>query len=263
MAESLKGFTAFITGGSSGLGFEMAKQLLSQGATVIIAARAGERMERAKEALSVYDGFRAAAMDVMDEESVKEAAGWVEENFGRLDMVVSNAGIGRAAPGMRGLPENARFYDIPVSTVQIVVGTNLIGHFTVAKYFVPLMLKQGRGSLIYVSTGEATMTRAGQIPYGPSKAGAEAMCAVMEKELRGTGITVNVITPGGFTDTNLSGEGDLERHRKNNLPVLPPTVLNRTISFLASPQAAGISGEKLVGKDIDVWLESRGIRFED
>ena len=262
MAESLKGYVAFITGGTSGLGFEMAKQLLSQGATVIVAARAGERMENTKKALSAFGGFHAVEMDVMDEESVTEAAEWVESTFDHLDMVVSNAGIGRAAPGMKGLPENHRFYDIPVSTVKIVIGTNLIGHFTVASRFVPIMLKQGHGSLIYVSTGASTMTRAGMIPYGPSKAGAEAMCAVMEKELQGTGITVNVITPGGFTDTNLSGEGDLERHIKNNLPVLPPTVLNKTISFLASPKSAGISGEKLSGRDIDEWLESRGIEFD-
>ncbi len=262
MAEDLRGFTALITGGSSGLGYEMAKQLLTQGAAVIIAARGGRRLEEARERLSAAGSVYAVEMDVRDEASVEKAAAWVSERFHRLDMVVSNAGIGNNAPGMEELPPDHRFYDLPVSAVRAVVDTNLMGYFLVASRFVPLMLKHGRGSLIYVSTSTGTITRPGQLPYGPSKAGGEAMSAILAEELRDLGIAVNVICPGGFTDTNMAPKGATEAMRKSGRPVLPPTVLNKTISFLASPASAGITGEKLVGKDLDAWLEARGIRFD-
>lgn len=261
--ENLKGYVALITGGSSGMGLEMAKQLLSQGATVIITARAGKRLDDAKEALAEmgYD-IHAIAMDVMSEDSIASAAKYVEENFDHLDMVVNNAGIGSNAPGMKDLPADHHFFDIPVSTVKAVIDTNFIGYFIVASKFVPIMLKQGHGSLVYVSTGTNTMTRPGQLPYGPSKAGAEAMTTIMANELKDMGIMVNVICPGGFTDTGMAGEGVKEFFIKNNMPILRPTVMNKAISFLASPASAGITGEKLIGKDIDQWLADRGIDFE-
>ena len=262
MSTSLKNFTALITGGSSGMGFEMAKQLLSEGANVIIAARSGQKLNDASALLSQYGNAYAVAMDVRSEESVSTAADWVENHFDRLDMLVCNAGIGNNAPGMKELPEEHRFFDIPVSTVRDVIETNFLGCFIVVSRFVPFMLRQGHGSLAYVSTSTATMTKPGQLPYGPSKAGAEAMTAIMADELREMGIMMNVICPGGFTDTPMAGEGVLEHFRKNNLPVLPPSILNKTISFLASPLSAGISGEKLIGKEFDVWLAERGIEFD-
>ena len=132
----------------------------------------------------------------------------------------------------------------------------------VASKFVPLMLKQGHGSLVYVSTSTGTMTRPGQLPYGPSKAGAEAMTTIIANELRDLGIMVNVICPGGFTDTGMAGKGVKEYFQKHNMPILPPTVMNKAISFLASPASEGITGEKIIGKDIDEWMKARGINFE-
>ena len=263
MSKELNGYIALITGGSSGMGFEMSKQLLSQGATVIITARAGKKLDSAKETLK-SQGFdvHAIPMDVTSEKSITDAARWVEDHFDHLDMVVNNAGIGENAPGMKDLPADHHFYDIPVSTVKAVIDTNLVGYFVVASRFVPIMLKQGHGSLVYVSTSTNTMTRPGQLPYGPSKAGAEAMTTIMANEMKDMGIMVNVICPGGFTDTSMAGKGVKEFFEKNNMPILPPTVMNKAISFLASEKSAGICGEKIIGKDIDEWLESKDIVFE-
>ena len=255
MNESLKGYTALITGGSSGLGYEMAKALLGRGATVVIAARGGERLERARKALGERGDAHAVAMDVRDASSVEAAAEWFRGRFPRLDMLVNDAGIGNNAPGMEALPPDHAFWEIPVEAVRAVLDTNLLGFFLVSRSFAPLL---GRGgSLVYVSTSDATMTRPGQLPYGPSKAGAEAMAAIMAQELEARGITVNVICPGGFTDTNMAPPGAKERMLAAGLPVLPPTVLNEVILYLASPAAAGLTGEKLVGKDFPQWLAKR------
>ena len=259
MKLDLKGYTVLITGGSSGLGLEMAKALLGSGATVVAAARAGERLDRAGEELRQWGDARTLGMDVRDEASVDAAAEWFSARFPRLDMLVNDAGIGNNAPGMADLPEGHRFWDIPVSAVRTILETNFLGFFNVSRRFVPLM---GRGgSLVYVSTSDGTITRPGQLPYGPSKAGGEAMAAILAQELRDLGIRVNVICPGGFTDTAMAPPGAKERMLRNGLPVLAPTVLNDVILFLASPAAAEITGEKLVGKDFAQWLAARGIPF--
>ena len=256
MNVDLKGYTALVTGGSSGLGFQMSKALLEAGATVIIAARAGERLERAEAALARAGDVSAVAMDVRDEKSVEAAAEWVRGRFNRLDMLVCDAGIGNNAPGMEALAPEHDFWDIPVEAVRAVLETNLLGFFLTSRSFVPLMGKGG--SLIYVSTSDATMTRPGQLPYGPSKAGAEAMAAILAQELKERGIRVNVICPGGFTDTNMAPPGLTERMRASGLPVLPPTVLNEVILYLAANPAADLTGEKIVGKDFSSWLAARG-----
>ncbi len=255
MKPDLKGYTALVTGGSSGLGFQMSKALLEAGASVVIAARAGERLEKAKAALARAGDVSAVAMDVREEKSVEAAAEWFRGRFSRLDMLVCDAGIGLNAPGMEALPPDHAFWDIPVGSVRAVLETNLLGFFLTSRSFVPLMGRGGR--VVYVSTSDATMTRPGQLPYGPSKAGAEAMAAIMARELEGRGIAVNVICPGGFTDTNMAPPGLTERMRASGLPVLPPTVLNEVILYLASNPAAGLTGEKLVGKDFAEWLEER------
>ena len=72
---------------------------------------------------------------------------------------------------------------------------------------------------------------------------------------------VNTICPGSFTDTNMAGKGDKEFRLKNNMPILPPSVLNKVISFLASPEAASIHGEKLIVKVFDQWRKEKDIAF--
>ncbi len=263
MSTDLKGYNVFMTGGSAGLGFEMSKELLRHGATVVIGARGGERLDRALAELRKTGDAYAVPMDVKDEESVTKAAEWFRERFDHLDMLVNNAGIGGNSPEFRKLPKGYKFYDIPVSAVKSVIETNLIGYFTVTSRFLPMMVERGKGSLIYVSTSDRTMTGKGQIPYGPSKAGAEAMTAIMLKELEGTGVTVNIICPGGFTATDMATPDMIQSHLSKNQPVLTPDVMNRLILFMASEKSAGITGEKIIGKFFGEWLKERNIEFGD
>ena len=248
----LKGKTILITGASSGMGYEMAKELLSREATVIIAARPGEKLDNAYNELSLQGGdVYALPLDVRDEKSVNGASKYFEEHFDHLDMLVNNAGIGDNAPGMESLNQNHEFFDIPSDTVKAIIETNFTGFFMVASKFTPFMLDNG-GSIVYVSTSDETITREGQIPYGPSKAGSEAMAKIMSKELKKYGIDVNILCPGGFTDTEMAGEGIKEFFQKNNMPILKPTVMNEAIVFLASDKSNGITGEKIIGKDFKI-----------
>lgn len=264
MKTNLTGKIILISGGSSGLGYEMSKTLLSHGATVIIASRTLDKLSNVYKEFSQQNyNIHTVQMDISNEESIEQASKWFGQNFDHLDMLINNAGIGNNAPGMENLPENHHFYDIPISTVQSVINTNFLGFFIVTKKFIPFMQKNKCGSIIYVSTSTKTMTKKGQLPYGPSKAGAEAMANIMAEELRDSGIAVNIICPGGFTDTNMATKEMKDFFIKNNLPILQPNVMNKLILFLASSKSKGITGEKFIGKDFDKWLKEKNIIFEE
>lgn len=258
MTTDLKGFTVVVTGGSSGMGLEMARALLSHGATVVIGARGGQKLDDAYTQLAENGhDVHAVPLDVRDEASVNAAAAWFEERFAHLDMLVNNAGLGLNAPGMESTTPGRQFYDIPVSTFNAIVETNFTGYFLVARAFAPMMVRKGKGRIVYVSTSTDTITRKGMFPYGPSKAAAEAMSSIVSEELRGLGISVNVICPGGPTDTGMTPATARETLRQHNVPMLDADVMNRAILFLASPDAEGVTGEKIVGKDFDDWLAGR------
>ena len=260
MALDLRGFTVFLTGGSDGMGFEMAKALLSRGAAVVIAARGGEKLDRALSRLREAGGEAyAVPMDVRDEASVAAAAAWFRERFDHLDMLVNNAGIGNNAPGMSGA---AHFWEVPAATFRNVVETDFTGYFLVSRAFVPMMLRAGTGRVVNVSTSTATMTRKGVGPYGPARAGAEALTMVMAEELKEYGIPVNVICPGGATDTGMATDEMREAFRRDGRAMLPPDILDPVILFLASDASAGLTGLKLIGREFDAWLRERGISFE-
>ncbi|MBR3275399.1 MAG: SDR family oxidoreductase [Eubacterium sp.] len=254
-----KGFTVFITGGSSGLGFEMAKALLGEGATVAIAARPGARLDNAFAALKENGGdVYAVPMDVRDEEAVKRAAVWTEEHFGHLDMLVNNAGVGNnvgAGPDAEG--RTPQIFDIPTEAFRTIVETNFYGYFLVTKAFTPMMVKAGRGRIVNVSTSDATMTMKGQIPYGPARAAAEAMSKILSQELCEFGITVNVLCPGGATDTGMATDDMREMFRKMGRTMLPASIMNEAILYLASPEAEGLNGEKIIGNRFHEWLAER------
>ena len=258
MNVDLKGFHAFITGGSSGFGFEMAKTLLSNGATVAIAARASEKMDNAYAELSGEWGGNVVAveMDVRSDESVAAAADVIAKKWDRLDMLVNNAGIGMrdANKGFPGKP--SPFYEIPVKAFYDIVETNFIGYFLVARAFVPLIIKNGGGRVVTVSTGLKTMTTVGQLPYGPARAGAEAMSVIMSEELKEKNIMVNVLLPGGASNTGFVSEES--RAYYENRGLLPATILNEAILFLASDKAEGLTGERIIGKEFHEWLKEKG-----
>ena len=260
MNIKLKGFNVFITGGSSGIGYEMAKELLSHEATVIIAARNSDKLKIAYEKLKKegYDIY-SVPLDVRDEKSIDDAVAWYNKHFDHLDMLINNAGIGNNAPGKKF---GQQFYEIPVSTFKMIVETNFTGNYLVSRAFTPIMIKNKKGRIVNVSTSTNTITLKGMIPYGPSKAAMEAMSTILSNELKDLGIKVNIICPGGVTDTGMLTDEMKVNLEKNNIPILPPNILNKTILYLASPEADNLTGEKIVGKEFDEWLKKRNITFE-
>jgi gluconate 5-dehydrogenase len=233
----------------------MAEALLRKGATVALASRPGEKLDGAVNALA-RQGLKACALplDVRSEESIAGAVSRVRREWKRIDLLVNNAALmmHRVYPDFLTSPKP--FYEIHPDVFRSMVDTNLTGYFLVARGFVPMMIDQKKGRIVNISTSFSTMNRFA--PYGPSRAGSEALSNVMAAELDKFGIMVNVLLPGGAVDT-----GGLLKDRNHELPfqLLPPCVMEDPIVFLASSLADGMTGQRIIAKEFDQWLEARGI----
>jgi len=248
----LTGVRAVVTGATSGLGAAMTEALLRAGARVAVAARPTQRLDEAVDALRA-DGLAAEPlpMDVRDPASVERAADDVWRRWDGVDLVVNNAGIGMRTVNPRFLEQPQPFYEVTPEGFSDVIATNLTGYFLVARAFAPRFVKQGHGRFVNVSMNQSTMRRRGFVPYGPSRAGGDSLSAIMSEDLREHGVTVNVLLPGGATETGMIPARLPDDVRAQ---LLPASVMGPPIVWLASDAAADVTGERIVAKDWDAWL---------
>jgi len=239
-----------ITGGTSGLGLAMATALAEAGASVAAGGRSGER---AREIAAQLPGAIGLELDVRDEASVRRAVDEAEARLGGIDMLVNNAGIGMRTVNPGFLSEPQGFWEVSPDGFRAVIDTNLTGYFLVAREVTPRMLAAGHGRIVNISMNHSTMNRAGFVPYGPSRAGAEALSRIMAADLRGTGVTVNMLLPGGATRTGMVPPGVPDR------ALLDPAIMGPPIVWLASPDASGVHDERLVATQFDDWLRRRTV----
>ena len=239
-----------VTGGTSGLGLAMGSALAAAGATVALAGRSAARPDAAA---ATIPGAVGIEMDVRDEASVARAVDQAWSRLGRIDMLVNNAGIGMRAVNPRFMTHPQGFWEVPPDGFRAVIETNLTGYFLVARQVTPRMLAAGGGRIVNISVNHQTMHRAGFVPYGPSRAGSEALSRVMAADLRGTGVTVNLLLPGGATATGMVPDGV-----RGGRTLLDPAVMGPPIVWLASDEAAGVHDERIVAVDFEGWLRDRG-----
>jgi gluconate 5-dehydrogenase len=168
-------------------------------------------------------------------------------------MLVNNAGIGMRTVNPRFLTDPEGFWTVPAEGFRAVIETNLTGYFLVAREVTPRMLAAGHGRIVNISMNHATMTRPGFVPYGPSRAGAEALSRIMAADLAGSGVTVNLLLPGGATVTGMVPVEQLpEGHG-----LIDPAVMGPPIVWLASAEAVGVHDERIVAIEFDDWLSER------
>lgn len=251
----LVGVRAVVTGATMGLGLAMARALLAEGGTVAIASRETPRLEQTVARLR-DDGFAAESLplDVRDPASVARAADAIRQRWGGLDLLVNNAGIGMRTVNPCFLTDPQPFWTVQPDGWADVIATNLTGYFLVAREFAPLFVEQGHGRFVNVTMNHETMRRRGFVPYGPSRAGAEALSHIMAEDLSPYGITVNMLLPGGATLTGMIPD-ELPEARRSGL--LPAEVMGPPIVFLASAEAEGLTGERITASQFDQWLAAR------
>jgi 3-oxoacyl-[acyl-carrier protein] reductase len=184
---------ALVTGASRGIGRAIARRLAEQGAIVVAAARGDHANATAAEIVSAGRRSEAVSLDVTDAEAVQRLPGDIVDRHGRLDIVVSNAGVTRDQLLMRMKREDW----------DAVIATNLTATFTLAQAAMRPMLKQRGGRIIAVSSVVGQMGNAGQTNYAASKAGLIGFAKALAREVASRGITVNVIAPG-MVDTDMT-----------------------------------------------------------
>ena len=249
-SADLTGTRALVTGGSSGLGLAMARALAEAGAAVVLTSRDAGRASEVAGRLPRAVGF---ALDVRDEASVTSVVDQAWSRLGGLDLLVNNAGIGMRTVNPRFMIEPQPFWRVPADGFRAVIDTNLTGYFLVARTVTPRMLDAGGGRIVNISVNLSTMTRQGFVPYGPSRAGAEALSRIMAADLRGTPVTVNMLLPGGVTATGMLPP----EHQPPGLQALDPAVMGPPIVWLASAAAAGVHDERIVATEFAGWLRER------
>lgn len=242
----LDGKVAIVTGGGRGIGRAIAEGYVREGACVAVTA-ARER-EEVEAFVAAWTLRRALAMlaDVTDPAACKGVVAETVERFGRLDVLVNNAGRGMKYVSADFLTDPTRFWEVDPAVWRMVIDTNVNGPFLMARAAVPWMLERGAGAIINVTMNYETMKRRGFSPYGPSKAALVSETIIWAQDLEGTGITVNEVAPGGATRTGMIPAGLADAVRRTLLPpeiVVPPAV------FLASDEGRRLTGRRLVATE--------------
>ena len=250
MAETKR--VAIVTGAAGGIGKAMTRALLAAGIQVVgvdrdrepLEALAGSAREQGKgsELLTIQT-------DLAKDSAAEEITKATRDRFSRIDILVNNAGIGPGAIRSDSWQRPLKFWEITPDQWRRFVAVHTTAPLTLTNAVVPDMMRQGWGRIVNVTTSLGTMLNAGSPTYGPSKAALEALSAIMAKDLDGTGVTVNVLVPGGITNTPMVSESGFDRAK-----MIQPEVMAPPLLWLVSDAAGKVTGRRFLGVHWDPTL---------
>jgi len=244
---------AIVTGAAGGIGTAMVRGLLAAGIRVAgvdrdreplegLASNAGEQ-DKAADLLTIQT-------DLTNDSAVSEITQATHARFGRIDILVNNAGIGPGAIRPDSWQRPLKFWEITSDQWRRFVAVHTTAPLALTNAVVSEMMHRGWGRIVNVTTSLGTMLNAGSPTYGPSNAALEALSAIMAKDLDGTGVTVNVLVPGGVTNTPMiSDEAGFDRAK-----LIQPDVMVAPLLWLVSDTAGKVTGRRFLGVPWDPRL---------
>src|SRR5216683_86535 len=258
MAESvLQGKVAIVTGAGSpiGLGHAITLGLIRAGARVAMLDLNQAWLEQSAHEMRTVGGADCVLpimADITDPDAVAQAVRRTLAELGGLHILVNNAGTNPRAAGFEaaGQRPSNNFWDITPAAWHRVVTVNFTGAFLMAREVVGHMMAQGSGRIIGVTTSMDTMYRKGGAPYGPSKAGHEALVATIAQDLEGSGVTANVLVPGGMANTNMIPASTPFKRAD----LIQPEVMQAPVVWLASDASQGLNGRRIIAARWDERL---------
>jgi len=236
----LAGRIALVTGASQGIGRACALQLAKEGAAVALVARNQEKLEQVKQEIAAAGGqAHVFVADLAEEEQVKTAFKAALAQFGKLEILVNNAGVTRDQLVMR----------MKRPDWDTVINTNLTSAYLCIQQAISSMLKQRWGRIINITSIFGQTGQAGQANYAASKAGLIGLTMAIAREVASRGITCNAVAPGFIETAMTSGlSDDFKQHALGMIPlgrVGTSEDVAQAVAFLASDQAGYITGHVL------------------
>ena len=202
MAGKLKGKVAVITGASAGIGWSTAVALAEEGANLVLTARRSERLKKLEDMVHKAGGQAVSiAGDAREEEIARMTINKALETYGSLNILINNAGMGNYK----------NIIDTEPAEYDEMMDTNVRSTFLFTRYAVPLMVKQGSGTILIISSMAGIYGFAGEAVYCATKFAQVGFAQALDKELRPFGIKVGVICPGGVKTEFALGKGRTQK----------------------------------------------------
>ena len=236
---NLNGKSAIVTGAGRGLGRAMAAGLANAGAAVALVELDEDVLDEAVQ--SIGNGCIGIARDVSRPEEARMIVDEANSAFGGTHILVNNAGLGPERFRDTDRSNAKMIWEIDFTDWQLFLDVNTTGHFVMTKAVMPKLLSQGWGRIINVTTSLDTMTNFTNGAYGPSKAGAEALATMIAGGVEGTGITCNVLIPGGPADTRMISATGVYADRDK---LIQPEVMVPPLLHLLSEDGSSVNNRR-------------------